>query len=168
MSETCEDTQMTAQRTRWRSRRRRSNEKSAAQIRRETPSFWQLHTDGGPLDHDPLLWVIQRVRDGYQVLINGKTAVLPRTVRLNLDRITVMDTLVRANHSGTTRSDLWHHHPWTRQGARANYHAVVGGPVTRRSCLVLSEPFLANGGKQWCTLIEGVRGWVAVEQLSKA
>jgi len=119
------------------------------------------------LDHDPCLWVIQRVKEGYEILINDKRAELPRTVRMNLDRIT-LKTSVHRNYSGTTRSDLWHHQPWTRSGARANYHAVAGGPVTHCNCLVLSNPFLVNGGKQWCTLIEGVRGWVAVEQLSKA
>jgi hypothetical protein len=154
---------------RWRSNRRRSNEKSAAAIRRETPPFWQCHTDGGPVDEHGL-YVIQRVKDGYEVIVNGKPTPLPRTIRIGHDDVTLRDTGVRTidvTAARWTRSDLWRHQPWTRKGARADYRAVASGPVTHRNRLVLSEPFLLAGGKQWCTLIEGVRGWVAVEALSK-
>ena len=160
----------TTQAPRWRSSRRRSNEKSAGKIRRDTPPYWQIHTDGGPAPTqypaDQSLWIIHRVKEGYEVLVNGRPSSLPHTVNLRRDVVTLKETRTHRNSSGTTRSDLWKR--FVRKGARVNYHTTEGGPPTHLNMLVLAEPFLVNGGRQWCTLIEGVRGWVEVELLTQA
>lgn len=97
--------------TRWRSRRRRSNERSARKIRQETPPYWQLHTEGGPgpftdPHHIPgrRLWAIHRIKEGFSLLVNGRPRDAPTVVDLDRDVVSLKEVSVHRNSSGTTRS----------------------------------------------------------------
>lgn len=164
--------------TRWRSRRRRSNEMSARKIRQETPPYWQLHTEGGPgTDMDPhhapgrRLWAIHRIKMGFTLMVNGRPRDLPAVIDLDRDTVTLksepLETVPTRMERSTGKRRLSSPPGWLRKGVRADYHAVIGGPITHHDRLVLFDPFLVKGNV-WCTCLEGVRGWVAVEALSKS
>jgi ribonuclease HI len=52
--------------------------------------------------------------------------------------------------------------------ARADYHAVIGGPITRPAAKVLSAPWRLGGkGGPWVTGIEGETGCISVDALTK-
>jgi hypothetical protein len=56
---------------------------------------------------------------------------------------------------------------WIRPGARADYHSVIGGPVTKPGLTVVSDPQLL-GGHTWVVWLDGVRGCVAIEAITEA
>lgn len=54
---------------------------------------------------------------------------------------------------------------WIKPGARADYHAVIGGEVTAPSMLITTEPSMMCGS--WVVWLEGKAGCVAVEALTR-
>ena len=54
---------------------------------------------------------------------------------------------------------------WMRQGALADFHSILGGPVTHPECVLQGDPHQLNG-ERWVVFIAGVHGCVAIENLS--
>ncbi len=60
---------------------------------------------------------------------------------------------------------------WLKVGARADYHSVIGGPVTLPGCTVTEVPFPIPGltsrvEDRWCCFVDKKRGWVACDALT--
>ncbi len=56
--------------------------------------------------------------------------------------------------------------PWIKLGALANYHAMIGGPVTSE-VTVRDTPFQPYPDQDWVVFVDGVPGYVACAALSK-
>lgn len=54
---------------------------------------------------------------------------------------------------------------WIKAGVRADYHSVIGGPVTISGVKVTCDPYVL-GGHSWVVFIEGKAGCVSVQALS--
>ena len=54
---------------------------------------------------------------------------------------------------------------WIKPGAHADYHAVIGGDITKPHLLIRDEPFQSESGT-WVVFVRGVSGYVACEALT--
>ena len=62
-------------------------------------------------------------------------------------------------------------HKTIKKGMMVDYHSIIGGPVTKANCEVTIEPYDMAAGlrrKLWVCHIDGIRGCVSVEALTKA
>ena len=50
-------------------------------------------------------------------------------------------------------------------GTPVDYHSEIGGPVTRKNCLILSGPWQLGSG-EWVIKITGIAGGVSLNALS--
>ena len=57
-------------------------------------------------------------------------------------------------------------HAWIKIGARVDYHARIGGPVTQAGLVVRAGPELMCG--HWSVWLEGKSGSVACDALTPA
>jgi len=147
---------------RWRSARRRSSEKSARQIRRETPAFWRIHTRCSAVQPDGSS-VIQSVDPGYFVAVDGQIVSLPAVV-FPRSVVTLRETTAPAlprTLGGQLLADI--PPPWLKKGETVYYRSDASQSYEPR--VVLSDPFQLNACGQWVTLISRHRGWVPVESI---
>lgn len=167
---------------RWRSARRRSNEKSATQIRRETPPFWRTKTGTVAMpEHETL---ITRVEQGWEVVVNGKPVTLPIVVTSE-DHVTLSAaqsglSIPVDRETGSVVGRAKSPPSWMKKGAKVDLFPVLeSAPATSnprvmhlgdvptlvsRACLC--DPFPVNA--QWGILVDGHRGWVPIEQLRQS
>lgn len=58
---------------------------------------------------------------------------------------------------------------WIQPGVLADYHAVIGGPVTKRNVVVRELPYRTpSASGQLVVFVSGITGYVAVEALTPA
>lgn len=56
-----------------------------------------------------------------------------------------------------------------KKGDKVDYHSIIGGPVTKAGLTVTVAPYELNpGSKRMVAFVDGVRGCVAIEALTRA
>lgn len=148
---------------RWRSRRRRSNEKSAKQIRRETPPFWRLMSYC-KRDSSGREWIMA-CAPRCRVIINGAAVDLPHEVS-DADHVIIETSAPAGEILPVASPQLQSPPPWVVKGGILTYLGEDGAPALH-GCRVLEAPFRI-GRSGWLTLIDKHRGWVRCDHLVPA
>lgn len=64
-------------------------------------------------------------------------------------------------------ADKTNQYAWIQPGCLVDYHAIIGGPVTK-AAMVVREPAQLSPGYQWVCFLAGKSGWVACDAVTPA
>ena len=59
----------------------------------------------------------------------------------------------------------WDRHKWLQVGTVVDYHAILGGPITK-AAMVVSEPAQRLAGGQWVCWLRGKAGCVSCDSVT--